>query len=304
MRTLELLAAPSSLGLTRASGREPRVDLLPEALLGAGLGRRLGVELGTVVRPGRFIPGRDPETQVLNPHGVADMSRRLADAVQAVHRAGRFSLVLGGDCSILLGCLLGLKRGGGRYGLVFLDGHTDFWPPHVSSTGGVAGMDLWFATGRPPALLGNLEGLGPLVRDEDVALLGVRHPEDWQGAGVERARDTAMMLLDLDALRREGVEAVAERTLARMRGAGVDGFWVHLDADVLDDAVMHAVDSPQPGGMMLQELSTLLQRLVASGLAVGLDVTIYDPSLDPDRSQAQGLADALVRGLGALAPGR
>ncbi|MCE9666458.1 arginase family protein [Myxococcus stipitatus] len=299
---IALLAAPSGLGLSRPDGRIPRVDLLPEALLEAGLGRRLGARLEHTVTPGPYEARRDAETKVLNPHTIADVAKRLADAVERVLQAGRFPVVLGGDCSILLGCLLGVRRTGARAGLAFMDGHTDFWPPEASPMGGTAGMDLWLSSGRGPSVLSDLEGLRPLVRDEDVAILGVRDPDVWGiEVAAEHARDTAMAWLDLDVLRKEGMAAGAERALARFRASGVQGFWMHLDADVMHDDVMPAVDSRQPDGLRVEELSELLSHLVASGMALGIDVTIYDPSLDPERHAAHALVDTLVNGLGGLA---
>lgn len=298
-----LIAAPSGLGLSRPDSRTPRVDLLPEALLEAGLGRRLAAQVEHTVKPGPYVPQRDKETRVLNPRGIAEFSSQLADVVEGVVRDKRFPLVLGGDCSILLGCLLGLKRTGAQHGLAFMDGHTDFWPPEASELGGVAGMDLWFSSGRGPSVLSNLEGRGPLVRDADVAVLGVRDLEHW-GAQVsaEHVRDTAMGWLDLDTLRQEGIAASVARVVARFRASGVSGFWMHLDADVMDDDVMPAVDSRQPDGLGVEELGELVAHLVASGLAVGMDVTIYDPSLDPERHAARALVDSLATGLGALVP--
>ncbi|QSQ16939.1 arginase family protein [Myxococcus landrumensis] len=300
---IAVVAAPSSLGLSRPEGRVPRVDLLPEVLMEAGLGSRLGARVEHTVLPGPYEPERDAELRVRNPRGIAAMSLQLADVVERVVRAKRFPLVLGGDCSILLGCLLGLKRTGGHHGLAFMDGHTDFWPPEASLSGGVAGMDLWFASGRGPSVLSNLEGRGPLVRDADVAVLGVRDPEHWGAkASAEHVRDTAMAWLDLNTLRREGIAAGVEQALERFRSTGVHGFWMHLDADVMDDAVMPAVDSRQPDGLRVDELGELVARLVDSGMAVGMDVTIYDPSLDPERHAARALVDTLVKGLGALVP--
>ena len=86
---------------------------------------------------------------------------------------GAFPVVLGGDCSILLGSLLALRRRG-RYGLLFLDGHADFAHPSVTRLGEAASMDLALATGRGPRVVADIEHRGPLVRDDDVALLGYR----------------------------------------------------------------------------------------------------------------------------------
>jgi len=76
--------------------------------------------------------------------------------------------------AIVLGCLLALKRRG-HYGLLFLDGHADFYQPEAEPNGEAASMDLALATSRGPAVITDLEGRRPLVREEDVVLRGGRH---------------------------------------------------------------------------------------------------------------------------------
>jgi arginase family enzyme len=73
------------------------------------------------------------------------------------------------------------------------------------------------------------------------------------------------------------------------------GFWIHVDADVLDPAELPAVDSPTPGGLKLDELAELLTPLVRHPGALGLELTIYDPGLDPDRTSGARLAALLQR---------
>jgi arginase len=73
----------------------------------------------------------------------------------------------------------------------------------------------------------------------------------------------------------------------------VRGFWIHLDVDVLNPSAMPAVDSPEPGGPTLDELVNVLAPLVGHPLAVGLDLSIYDPALDADRSGARRLVGLL-----------
>jgi arginase len=63
--------------------------------------------------------------------------------------------------------------------------------------------------------------------------------------------------------------------------------------DALDSEVMPAVDSPQPGGLTYGELIELLGTALASDLALGFQVTIFDPDLDPDGHHARRLAAAL-----------
>ena len=80
------------------------------------------------IEPPPYDPRRDTATKLLNPQAIADYSRALADAVARVRGRGKFPVVLGGDCSILLGCMLAMRRDR-RAGLLFLDGHADFYNP-------------------------------------------------------------------------------------------------------------------------------------------------------------------------------
>ncbi|MFE0254204.1 arginase family protein [Streptomyces sp. NPDC059010] len=305
MRELAIVEAPSVLGL-----RPCGVEELPTALLDAGLADGLGaVQAGRVgrVEPPAYDPARDPGTGVLNAHAIARYSARLADTVGAVLDAGRFPLVLGGDCSILLGNLLALRRRG-PHGLLFLDGHTDFYQPSAEPNGEAASMELALATGRGPRLLTDLEGRGPLVRDEDVVALGFRDGVESARAGMQPL-PAALHAVDLDGVRAAGADAVAREAVDRLVGGAKGGtgdgsgggFWVHLDVDVLDDAIMPAVDYRQPGGLTWEELESVLRTALGDARAVGLDVTIFNPRLDPDGTIAARLAECLRRGLSARA---
>ncbi|MFF5934042.1 arginase family protein [Streptomyces sp. NPDC012508] len=282
-RGLAVVEAPSVLGL-RPSG----VEELP------------GAVLGTVARVARveapaYDPVRDAATGVLNPDGIARYSVQLADVVGAVLDSGRFPVVLGGDCSILLGNLLALRRRG-RHGLLFLDGHTDFYQPSAEPTGEVASMELALATGRGPRPLADLEGRGPLVRDEDVVAFGFRDADESAAAG-SRPLPPRLYALPLDDVRAVGAGEAARGAVDRLAEREGDGYWVHLDVDVLDDAVMPAVDYRQPGGLSWAELEDVLRTALGHERAVGFDVTIFNPRLDPDGTIAARLTECLRRGL-------
>ncbi|MGP4049545.1 arginase family protein [Streptomyces sp. 2A115] len=290
MREIAVVEAPSVLGL-RPSG----VQELPEALLAAGLLDGLGAVRAGRVESAAYDPERDGDTGVLNPAGIAEYSVRLADTVGEVVGRGGFPVVLGGDCSILLGNLLALRRRG-RYGLLFLDGHTDFYQPSAEPFGEAASMDLALATGRGPRLLADLEDRGPLVRDEDVVALGFRDTEESDEAGMQPL-PPGLHAVDLDGVRALGADVAARQAVERLAADGSAGYWVHLDVDVLDDAVMPAVDYRRPGGLTWAELETVLRTALAHDRAVGFDVTIFNPRLDPGGGIAERLAECLREAL-------
>jgi len=284
-----IVDAPSVLGL-RPNG----VEELPEALKAAGLHAGLQAEYAGRVEPPPYSAKRDPETLVLNPKGLRDYARQLAIKVTDLLESNRFPVVLGGDCSNVIGCTLALRRMG-RYGLFYIDGHADFYQPEAEPSGEVASMDLAIVSGRGPDILTNIDGLRPLVRDEDIVLFGYRDAKQQKEFGSQDVRETAIHAFDLEQVRELGITAAAKHGMMKL--GQIEGFWVHLDADVLNDAVMPAVDYRLADGLQWHELSALLKSLMASGQAVGMNIGIFNPRLDADGSIARRLVSTLIAGL-------
>ena len=288
-----IIDAPSILGL-----RPTGVQYLPEALKTAGLLKGLNAEYVGYVQPSlSYNPKRDQATLIMNADAIKTFSLQLAEIVSTEIAKKSFPIVLGGDCSILIGPLLGLRRVG-RYGLFFIDGHADFYQPQASTTGEVADMDLAIVSGRGPDILTNIDDLKPLVRDEDAVVFGYRDAEQSLSYGSQDIRETNMHVFDLSQIRGLKIETATSVAVARLMKDGLEGFWIHLDADVLDDRVMPAVDYRLPdGGLGFSELSKLLSALIASGHAVGMTITIFNPHLDLDGSIAKNFVSSIVAGL-------
>jgi arginase len=286
-----IIDAPSILGL-RPNG----VEELPEALKAAGLMAGLNAEYAGRVDPPLYEAKRDPETLVLNPNGLRDYARQLAAKVTEVLRENKFPIVLGGDCSNVIGCMLALRRVG-RYGLFFIDGHADFYQAEAELNGEVASMDLAIVSGRGPDILTDIDGLRPLVRDEDIVLFGYRDAEQQKEFGSQDVRETAIHAFDLEQVREQGITAAAEKGITQLRRSSLEGVWVHLDADVLNDDIMPAVDYRMADGLQWDELSAVLKVLMASGQAVGINIGIFNPRLDAHGSIARQLVSSLIAGL-------
>ena len=289
-RSYAILEAPSTLGLSTDG-----VEELPDRLLALGLGERIGARRVGRVAPPPKDPIPDPQTGVLNAPAIASWSSELADAVEAIVDAGEFPVVLGGDCTILLGSMLALRRRG-RYGLLFIDGNADFFQPEAEPNGEGASMDLAWVTGHGPELLTNIEDRFPLVRAEDAVAFGYRDHQDQEEFG-SQPLPPDLCVYDFPKVRALGVERAAHEATEHLARSDLDGFFIHLDADVLDDAIMPAVDFRVPGGLSWDDLKRVLRIALDSGKAVGLDVTIYNPRLDSDGKAGQGLANVLAEAL-------
>jgi arginase len=285
-----IIEAPSDLGL-HPSG----VANAPKALLMAGLAEGLRAEQLGKVPPPAYSAVRDPETQILNSDSLVDYANDLAVATGVALDRGAFPIVLGGDCSILLGNMLALRRRG-RFGLFFLDGHQDFYQPTASPTGEAADMDLAIVTGNSHPRVTNLDGLCPLVREQDTILFANRDDDEVKEAGGQEIGITDIKHYNLDAVRDLGAPK-AVREAVNSLDPGLAGIWIHLDVDVLSDEVMPAVDYRMPGGLSLKELEEVLQTVMEQGDCVGMDITIFNPNLDRDGKIAARLVACLVNAL-------
>ena len=269
---MNVLTAPTSLGnrpyddddSARLTDRGPgriREQRLVERLRARDLGDVAAPPYRDFVRPPRGI--RNEDLVLVHVRGIGRVIETQDD----------FTLIVGGDCSVLLGSLLGLSRGR-DLGLVFIDGHSDFNTVETTQTGAVARTDLALATGRGTTELARLRGARPLVRDDHVVAVGVREG-DFGDANIRTAATSAEVLEHL----------------------GSRDFFIHVDGDVdvLDPSFMPFVDSPEPNGLAPEALVTLLTPLTRHPRAAGMELTIYDPRHDHDGRGAALLAAILER---------
>ena len=298
MSTIGFIHAPTNLGLSRyPDGRERRPDKLPQALIQSGLLESIGAtEVAALTR----LSYPDEEQRIektRNAAAVREFTLALANAVSEAREEGFTPFVCGGDCSVVLGCGLALARSG-RYALVFLDAHHDYDHPGNAEAFNVAGADLAIVTGSGTEALTNIESRRPYFRREDVLVFGFRSTEDEERRKLDELQSASVGFVTLEDGRTLGMEWVG-RVLADSyeKQPQLDGFWIHLDADVLDPSIMPAVDCPEPGGLTAAELTTLLARLVRSPRFAGMDVTILDPDLDPDGTSQRVLVEILAAAL-------
>jgi arginase len=296
MRNICLIRAPSNLGLRPLRpGHVPGTWRAPQALSEAGLVEVLApVRVVDLERP-TYSTEPQPGTKLRNGPAIRRFNLELAEIVADALAQREFPLIIGGDCSILLGALAAARRSG-PLALVHVDGHSDFRHPgnyNVNAAlGSAAGMDLALATGRGEALLTEWPGVdGPLVADEAVVQIGERESRDADFAWPD-VNATAITRIDVFAAQELGVAKVLETTRATLARADCP-YWLHLDVDVLDQTVMPAVDSPGSPGIDPDDLVVILSALAADRRCIGMDMTIYDPDLDPNGDLARLLVSLL-----------
>ena len=298
MRDICLVRAPSNLGLRPLHpGHVPGTWRAPQALSEAGLVDLLAPARVVDLERPTYSTEPQPGTRLRNGPAIRRFNLDLAEIVAGALGQGEFSLVIGGDCSILLGALAAARRSD-AVALVHVDGHSDFRHPGNydvdAALGSAAGMDLALATGRGDPLLTEWPGIaGPLVADEAVVQIGERESRDADFAWPD-IKATAITRIDVFAARELGAAGVLEKTRATLARADCP-YWLHLDVDVLDQTIMPAVDSPGSPGIDPDDLVAILSALAADQRCIGMDMTIYDPDLDPTGELARLLVSLLGR---------
>jgi len=293
---IKIISAPSILGL-----KPTGVEKLPRSLLDAGLLEKINSAETIIDIPtlnDEYSSHRDPITRCLNPVAIRDFSLNLMKEIESQIHKSTFPLVLGGDCIILIGIMAGLKTKG-SYGLIFLDGHADFYLPKESRTGEVADMDLAIVTGRGPDILTDIGNLKPYVEDKNVLHIGQRDAEETKVYGSQDMKKTGIKSFDFAQIESDGLEKILDEIIKHIDNTNLDGFWIHFDTDVISDEENPAVDYRLPGGFTINQMGYILNELVHTGKIKGMDVTIFNPTFDKDGKIAVKITDCLAHAFGS-----
>jgi arginase len=283
---------------TAAGGRSASVADAPFRLREAGLLDALRRVVPRVVNlsdlslfPFRDDPGH-PHAR--NAEVVACAVRAAADEMTRALREG-FTLVLGGDCTLVVGTVAGATQALGQpVGLIYLDADADLNTPDTTPSGYLHGMALAMALGRGPAEVTGAAGPAPVLLPDHVALVGFRalDPGERQPLG------DLGLALPAEAAKKLGMHVTAALALDAVEN-GDGPVLVHLDVDVLDPAEMSAKQPLTPGvGLTFPELRNLLTALMASPRVVALEVVEFSPDRDPGGVLARQLVDLLAEAVG------
>ncbi|WP_431242393.1 arginase family protein [Flavobacterium sp. P21] len=288
MKEICIVEFPSNLGLKEPQpGKEPGVKKLPEWLWKHNLHKKINPKNILTLDAPKYTNLKDPETQILNANSLVDYAREQAYLINNLLSQNKFPFILGGDCSILLGSAIALKQKG-NYGLFYLDGHTDFMDISLSETGGFGGMAASLVTGKGHQKLTNILNLCPYIKEENLWCVGNReYDEEYEN----EIRNSDATYFSLKELRKQGISNCVKTFLNQIEDKKLDGFWLHIDVDVLNDSIMPCVDSRTPDGLTYIEFNQLISYLFQSEKLSGLEITILDPDLDSTGQYTQEFVD-------------
>jgi arginase len=289
-----IVGAPLDLGQGRRG-----VDMGPSAIRYAGLEERLASFGCAVVDRGNLAT---PEPEAL---AVGDERARflaeilhacagLAELVAGVVAEGALPLVLGGDHSIALGTLAGLRAAAGEPGgVIWIDAHGDLNTPLTSPSGNVHGMPLAAALGLAGDGFSHPKLTLPALDPRRVVLLGVRSLDPAERSLI---RETGIRAITMTEIDRIGIERAVLEAIDRASGPGF--VHVSLDLDALDPEVAPGVGTPVKGGLTYREAHLACEDLAESGLVGSLELVEVNPILDRENGSAAIAVELAASALG------
>ena len=223
--------------------------------------------------------GHEVDAQVIEPASMKwqaevqtsfELMRAVAEQVRAARAAGRFPLILSGNCLSAVGIIAALGAGSG---VLWIDAHGDFNTPQTTMSGFLDGMTLATATGRCwVELARSIEGFEP-VPDKAVVMFGTRDLDPGEGPALAR---TEIVRLSANAAVSE-IEPVLQ-SIAKT----IDKFYIHLDMDALDPSEGRATGFAARNGYSNEKLQELLATIARHLPIEALAIASYDPAYDTE----------------------
>jgi len=210
-------------------------------------------------------------------------------------KSGALVLVLGGDCSQVIGLLTGARRYYKNISLLWFDRDADLNTPATTPSGRIDGMVVANIIGKGAPELTRFWGDGALVREPDVLLFGLERLDPPEQEFLTRSPMRHTYMADI-ALK--GASKSAQGALTQLH-ADTREFVVHLDTDVLDASELPSVNVPGNGGLPFSDARAILQEIVKHKNLLALDIAQYNPDKDPGGSGAKKLVDLLIDVLSA-----
>lgn len=309
MKQIAVIGVPSN-----SSGTADGVAKAPDVYRELGLIEKLKrhfavVDLGNVpfAKPS---PMRSAYSGIIGEDALFTMLDSVERTVEKVLQEGYFPLVLGGDCPLLIGCLMAARAAKKVPHLFFLDGHEDAYPPHLSPSGEAADMELGLILGQnvkhlPAPLRQSL----PILNFEDVTLIGARDLPILAGEGVPsltRRSFEGKSLTNHVPPNTRDLRKFALGLIEQAKSSTTSKYcnfeekfhsWLHLDLDILSTQALPAVDYQQPGGIDFGQLSQLTSMLLQGSEPIGWNITIYNPDMDTKRQSGQAIVEFIVESL-------
>jgi len=182
------------------------------------------------------------------------MVQRVREAVSGFARRGKLVGVLGGEHTVTIGAVQGMKEAYPDLSVLYLDAHADLREEYMGTRWGHASVAR------------RVYEICPLIQ------VGVR------SLSLEEMRFIRQRGLPCFTWTGREEQVPYDEVLAHLSR----NVYVSVDVDVLDPSLMAAVGTPEPGGMSWPVLLSILKAVARERRIVGFDVSELCPPEGPE----------------------
>lgn len=225
----------------------------------------------TLRRIGRYDveTRRELSTQIAD-HGdveigglsIEQATEPLRDAVRTSAGRHELTLLVGGNNAVTRPGVLGLALPLEKVGLITLDAHFD-----------MRDLDGGLSNGNPVRAL--IEDGLPGTNIAQIGLASFANSRVMH----EDALAADNLVVTMAAVRRSGIRAAIGHALEHVRHC--EAIVVDCDIDVIDRSQLPGAPGARPGGMAVSDFFAAVHRLAAEPRVRLMDLTEWDPHLDP-----------------------
>jgi arginase family enzyme len=250
-----LVGAPLAAGSVTPGACDRAPALLRQTLKRIG---RYDVEIGRAL----FTAIRDRGDVALAGLSIEDATGPIRDAVAASVEEHALTLLAGGNNAVTRPAVLALGEPLARVGLVTLDAHFD-----------MRETDQGLSNGNPVRAL--MEDGLPGANIAQIGLASFANTAKMH----RDALAAGNRVISIEEVQRDGIRTTTELAIAHL--AACDHIVVDCDIDVIDRAQMPGAPGARPGGMHVSDFFWAVRRLARDPRVRIIDLTEWDPSLDP-----------------------
>jgi len=225
----------------------------------------------TLKRIGRYDieTGRELETRIadrgdveLSGETIEDATPEIRAAISASVEAHALTLLVGGNNAVTRPAVLGLGGALDEIGLITLDAHLD-----------MRDLDEGLGNGNPVRALLN-DGL-PGANIAQVGLAGFANSRAMH----EDAIKAGNLVITIGGVREGGIKHAIDQALNHL--AHCDALVIDCDIDVIERSQFPAAPGGRAGGMEITDFYYAVRRLASDPRVRVIDLTEWDPPLDP-----------------------
>jgi len=211
---------------------------------------------------------------------VVEGNVKLAQAVEKALKKGNLPFVIGGDHSLGLGSMAGVKAAQNEdYAVLWIDAHADLNIAESSPSGNIHGMPLGASTGLGDDALTSLYVDDKKVKPENIYIIGLRSVDEGEEVII---KENGIHIWRMTDIRERGMDAVINEFLEKLEKSGIQKVHLSYDIDSLDKRLVPGTGTPVDNGLEYDESKKLVKAIIATGKVGSIDFVEFNPIIDKD----------------------